>query len=154
MTVAVILGSAFVEPVIGARALEPVSVDTRFGAALLHRYPRDGGEAYLVFRHGVPHGLLPNQVPYRANALALQQVGCDALLVTSSVGVLDRSLPLDTPIPVADVLMPDNRLETGAMAESLETGRRAIEALALAFLDHGEAVPFGNRFYRYPGSGA
>jgi 5'-methylthioadenosine phosphorylase len=262
MTVGVILGSAFVEPEIGGRALEPVEVRTRLGRALLHRYPREDGDAYVVFRHGVPHGLLPNQVPYRANALALREVGCEALLVTSSVGVLDRSLPLDAPIPLADILMPENRLPDGsactvfpepvadqwhlvldeglisdalttqverlclaqglvpspravfaytpgprnktaaenvlwsrlgaqidsmtvgpevglanelgmpcaavgvghkysgpgehdrldreAMAESLEVGRRALEMLVEAFLERGVAVPFGNRFYRYP----
>jgi purine nucleoside phosphorylase len=35
------------------------------------------------------------------------------LLVTSSVGVLDGALPLDTPMLVADVMMPDNRLPDG-----------------------------------------
>ena len=114
MSVAVILGSAFEEPTLGGRALEPRSVQTRFGEALLHRYRReDGLDAWVSFRHGVPHRYLPTQINYRAQAAALEQVECDALLATSSVGVLDPRLPLDAPLLVSDLLMPDNRLPDG-----------------------------------------
>ena len=258
MSNAVILGSAFVEPVLGGRELERVEVETRLGRALLHRF----GDTFVLFRHGVPHRYLPNQIPYRANALALEAVGCTALFVTSSVGVLDHSLPIDAPIPVGDILMPDNRLgdgsactvfpdpapgqwhlvldeglisgeltaqveafcdelqrpasaravfaytpgprnktaaenvfwsragaqinsmtvgpevvlanelgipcvavgvghkysgpgehdrlEGGAMAESLDVGRQVIEQLAVEFAERARPVAFGNRFYRYP----
>lgn len=110
MSVAVILGSAFGTPILGECLLEPVSVRTPFGEAVLHRYTDD---AWVLFRHGLPHRYLPNQIPYRAHAAALIEVDCEALLVTSSAGVLDRSLPLDRPIPVGDLLMPDNRLPDG-----------------------------------------
>ena len=115
MPVAVILGSAFKEPTLGGQALEPRAVQTRFGEFLLHRYGReDGADAWVSFRHGVPHRYLPTQINYRAQAAALQAVGCDALLATSSVGVLDPALPLDAPLLVSDLLMPDNRLPDGS----------------------------------------
>lgn len=114
MSVAVILGSAFAEPILGDRELELTRVPTRFGDADLHRYPARGDDAYVLFRHGIPHRWLPNQIPYRAHAAALQVAGCEALLVTSSVGVLDHDLPLDRPLPVGDLLMPDNRLPDGS----------------------------------------
>ena len=68
----------------------------------------------MLFRHGRPHRLLPHQVPYRAHAWALDYVGCHALLVTSSVGVLDPEVPLFQPHLLSDLLMLDNRLPDGS----------------------------------------
>jgi 5'-methylthioadenosine phosphorylase len=113
MSVAVILGSAFADPILGGRPLQPVPIATRFGEVVLHRHP-DRADAWVLFRHGAPHRWLPNQIPYRAHAAALREVGCGALLVTSSVGVLDGALPLDSPLPIGDLLMPDNRLPDGS----------------------------------------
>lgn len=114
MSVAAIVGSAFDRPELAGRPLEAVDVETRFGPARLHRYPTERGEAYLLFRHAVPHRYLPNQIPYRAHAAALREVGCDALLITSSCGVLDPDVPLDQPLLVSDLLMIDNRLPDGS----------------------------------------
>ncbi len=110
---AVILGSAWGEGRLGGRLLAPVTVETPFGSVTLHRYAAD---AWVLFRHGVPHRWLPHRIPYRAHAAALAAVGCGALLVTSSVGVLDPALPLDRPILVDDLLMLDNRLPDGTAA--------------------------------------
>ena len=57
---------------------------------------------------------LPNHIPYRAQAWAFREVNCQALLVTSSVGVLDASLPLFEPLLVGDILTLDNRLPDGS----------------------------------------
>jgi len=40
-------------------------------------------------------------------------LGCRALLVTSSVGLLSPTVPKDTLLPVMDLLMPENRLPCG-----------------------------------------
>ncbi len=111
MSSAVILGSAFERPTLAGRDLEPLQIATRFGPALLHWDSRTQG--HVLFRHGAPHRFLPNQIPYRAQAAALHEVGCDRLLVTSSVGVLDRELPLDAPIPISDLIMFGNTLPDG-----------------------------------------
>lgn len=110
MPACAILGSAFADhDTLGL--LQVVSVDTPAGPAVLHRDPESGG--YVVFRHGRPHRYLPNQVPYRAIAWALHRVGCTALLVTSSVGVLDPAVPLYRPHLLDDLMMLDNRLPDG-----------------------------------------
>lgn len=110
MPACAILGSAFADhDTLGL--LQVVSVDTPAGPAVLHRDPETGG--YVVFRHGRPHRYLPNQIPYRAIAWALRCVGCNALLVTSSVGVLDPTVPLYRPHLLDDLLMLDNRLPDG-----------------------------------------
>lgn len=110
---AVILGSAFSGSTLGGRPLRPEPVDTPYGPATLHRVATPRGAARVLFRHGAPHRLLPHQVPYLAHAWALRAVGCRALLITSSVGVLDGALPLFVPLPIGDLLMLDNRLPDG-----------------------------------------
>ncbi len=112
--VAVILGSAFHREGLGALTLEELGVQTPFGTQTLHRVANVAHPAYVVFRHGVPHRLLPHQINYRAMARALREVDCGALLVTSSVGVLDPDVPLFRLLLVEDLLMPDNRLPDGS----------------------------------------
>jgi len=71
-------------------------------------------DRWVLFRHGLPHRYLPHQIPYRRQAEWLRQVGCEALLVTSSVGVLAESVPLFVPRLVGDLLMLDQRLPDGS----------------------------------------
>jgi len=110
--VAAILGSAFADG-LPALDLEPKEVETDWGSQRLHRVEGVDHPAYVLFRHEVPHRLLPNQINYRAQAAALDAVDCGALLVTSSVGVLDPNVPLYRPLLVDDLLMPENRLPDG-----------------------------------------
>lgn len=119
-SVVVILGSAFGQETIASLALEPVEVATRRGAVTLHRARLPGREACALFRHGVPHRRLPHQIDHRAHAEALREVRCGALVVTSSVGVLDPEVPLNVPLLVADLLMPDNRLPDGSLCTMFE----------------------------------
>lgn len=114
MSVAAILGSAFADAFPDALDLFPMDVETPFGTHTLYRVGSANRPAYVSFRHGLPHRLLPNQINYRAQAAALHTVGCEALLVTSSVGVLDADVPLNTPLLVGDLIMPDNRLPDGS----------------------------------------
>lgn len=124
-SVGVILGSAFSSARSECEALTPCDVDTPWGEFRLWRSDESGraGDdgpggasgrpAYVSFRHGWPHSRLPHQIPYRAQAWAFREVGCGALLVTSSVGVLDGDIPLRRPILLEDLLMLDNRLPDG-----------------------------------------
>ena len=114
MSVAAILGSAFSDSLPGELDLTPETVETEWGDQTLHRLDAADRPAYVLFRHGLPHRLLPNQINYRAQAAALQAVGCEALLVTSSVGVLDPDVPINRPLLVEDLLMLENRLPDGS----------------------------------------
>lgn len=111
---AAILGSAFAESVPDNWDLTPVPVDTPYGPHTLYRTDGINRSAYVSVRHGLPHQLLPHQINYRAQAAALKQVGCEALLVTSSVGVLDADVPIYRPLLVRDLIMLDNRLPDGS----------------------------------------
>jgi len=111
--IAAILGSAFQDALPEQLKLRPVEVETAWGRHTLHRVTDAGRPAYVLFRHGLPHRLLPNQINYRAQAAALKEVGCGALLVTSSVGVLDAEVPIYEPLLVSDLIMLENRLPDG-----------------------------------------
>ena len=111
MSVAVVLGSAFGQEELGGRVLAPHTVSTPWGDVRLLRWP--DSDAWVVMRHGIPHRHLPHQIPFRAHTAALAQVGCEALLLTSSVGVLVPNVPLFTPMLLGDLWMPDNRLPGG-----------------------------------------
>ena len=103
---AVILGSAFGADLPQKLKLERIEIRTSWGVQTLFQTERWGRQAYVLFRHGVPHQLLPHQINYRAQAQALKQVNCGALLVTSSVGVLDAALPVFKPMLLTDLMMP------------------------------------------------
>jgi 5'-methylthioadenosine phosphorylase len=113
-SVAAILGSAFSESLPGALNLKPEEVRTEWGPQTLYRLQEADRPAYVLFRHELPHRRLPNQINYRAQAAALEHVDCGALLVTSSVGVLDPDVPLNRPLLVDDLLMLENRLPDGS----------------------------------------
>ena len=111
----IILGSAFENEFASKLMLHPETADTPWGRVTLYRSGlRSDRPVFVLFRHGLPHSLLPNQINYRAQASALQQVQCGALLINSSVGVLDPDLPVYKPMLVTDLLMPENRLPDGS----------------------------------------
>jgi 5'-methylthioadenosine phosphorylase len=110
----VVLGSAFSQHPPRGLALDEKVVETRFGPQPLHRLRGGARPAWVAFRHGLPHTFLPHQIPYRALAAAFAEVGCGALLLTSSVGVLDADVPLHRPLLVRDLLTLDNRLPDGS----------------------------------------
>ena len=109
-SVALILGSAFEGSFAGDLNLTPHDIHTEFGTVTIHQTTlRNDRNAYVLFRHGLPHRLLPNQINYRAQALALKNLNCGALLINSSVGVMDAGLPLYKPMLVTDLMMPENQ---------------------------------------------
>lgn len=74
-----------------------------------HDSPRqDGGGAFVMFRHGVPHDAYPHEIAYVVNMAILYHLGVSSVLVTSSVGVLDRKIPTDAPILIEDILLMEN----------------------------------------------
>lgn len=114
-SIAVILGSAFEKSIPEKLGMQAVNVDTQWGSQRLYVAENENGrKVYSIIRHGSPHTLLPNQINYRAQAAALKAVNCGALLINSSVGVLDPEMPLYVPMLLTDQLMPENRLPDGS----------------------------------------
>ena len=121
-TLAVILGSAFEKSIPEYLDMQTVEISTPWGNQVLYKkHISQKREVYAMVRHGVPHHLLPNQINYRAQASALKKVNCGALLINSSVGVLDPDLPLYKPMLLTDLIMPENRLPDGSTCTMFET---------------------------------
>jgi 5'-methylthioadenosine phosphorylase len=70
-------------------------------------------------------------VPYRSHARALCDVGCGALVVTSSVGVLSVDLRLSQPMLVSDLVVFDNRLPDGTACTVFDSPRPGQGCLVL-----------------------
>ena len=82
--------------------VEEVRIETSFGppSDALIVGNLDGVPVAFLARHGRHHNLLPTEVPYRANILALKQLGVEYILSASAVGSLQAEIaPLDLVIP-------------------------------------------------------
>ena len=93
-TLGVVGGSGFYK-LPGLTDVKEVTVDTPFGP------PSDAivsgrlGETRLLFlpRHGRGHRLTPSQINYRANLLALKQLGAQAVISVSACGSILATVP-------------------------------------------------------------
>ena len=93
--------------------LAPFEVPTPFGHVELHRGTVGGTALYVLYRHGVETSSLAHELNYRANIWALRTAGCSALLLLSSVGIVDEELPLNEPLVIDDLLMFESKLPDG-----------------------------------------
>lgn len=109
---AAIVGSSFIGNV--GQNFAKIVIDTPFGSQTVYETENETNRGYLVFRHGLPHRLLPNQINYKAMIWAIKKLGCTSLLSTSSVGVLCAEIPLFKPLLLDDLLMFENRLPDGS----------------------------------------
>jgi 5'-methylthioadenosine phosphorylase len=84
-----IIGGSGLEHAMGALGhTESHDVDTAFGkpAAPIVTTEVDGVPLALLKRHGDGHVFSPSNVPYRANILAMKQLGVSRILATGAVG--------------------------------------------------------------------
>ena len=153
-SIAIILGSAFDGAFSEKLSLKPENVRTEWGDVVLYRSGlQTRHPAWVLPRHGFPHRLLPHQINYRAQAAALKSVACGALLINSSVGVMDASLPIYKPLLVSDLLMPENRLPDGStctMFAEPEAGQGHLllkEGLFSRILNHQLIKRHHNKIY-------
>ncbi len=110
--VAVISGSGFYDfP--GLANLEKREISTKFGSVIVSTGRLNDKKVAFIARHGHDHQFLPNLINYRANLLALKELGTKAILSTTVCGVLDATIPLAKPVVFSDLYFPDNRLPSG-----------------------------------------
>ncbi|MFC2164900.1 MTAP family purine nucleoside phosphorylase [Acidobacteriota bacterium] len=88
-------------------------ISTRFGSVIVSTGRLNDKKVAFIARHGHDHQFLPNLINYRANLLALKEMGAKAILSTTVCGVLDAAIPLAKPVVFSDLYFPDNRLPSG-----------------------------------------
>ena len=100
-----VIGGSGVYGIHGARVVAEHNIETAFGPPSdkvfeLQPDAGTGDRFYFVPRHGIGHRLLPSEINYRANILALKQMGVTHVLSVSAVGILaDGIHPGDLVIP-------------------------------------------------------
>ena len=90
-----IVGGTGLYALSGLRDPEEITVETPFGAPSSPLVLGSLGSRRVAFlaRHGRGHGLLPTEIPYRANVYALKALGVRQVLSVSAVGSLREDLP-------------------------------------------------------------
>ncbi|MDX1804381.1 MAG: S-methyl-5'-thioinosine phosphorylase [Alcanivorax sp.] len=89
------------------RIIDKHTQGTRFGdpaAAVVEGELHDRRVLFLA-RHGDPHILLPHQVNYRANIMALKDAGATAIVAINAVGGISARAPTGT------LVMPDQLID-------------------------------------------
>ena len=86
----------------------------------------NGVEVAFLARHGRSHGLIPSQIPFRANVYAMKVLGVQYLLSVSAVGSMREDIaPLD-------MVLPDQFIDFTRKREGSFFGDGAVAHVSLA----------------------
>lgn len=88
-----IIGGTGYGSVLGDSGLVDQTVATPFGTVRLAVGQGDIDDIVFVARHGGDHSIPPHRVNYRANLMALSQMGVERIIGLSAVGGLTREVP-------------------------------------------------------------
>ena len=86
---------------------ESIDVATSYGTARVLSVSDNYTEPhklYFLSRHGADHSVAPHQINYRANALALKQLGVRYVFATNAAGSLTTEFPTGTFIVLDDFI--------------------------------------------------
>ncbi|MBE3555819.1 MAG: S-methyl-5'-thioinosine phosphorylase [Firmicutes bacterium] len=79
-------------------------VVTRYGAVTVDFLSHAGEEIAFLSRHGHGHELPPHRINFRANLLALQQLGVTFVYATATVGSMNPTMPPGSAVLVDDFI--------------------------------------------------
>lgn len=87
-TITAIIGGTGLTELKGPELIRQHDVTTDLGkpSGFIHEGSWMGENVLFLSRHGHPHALPPHKVNYRANLLALQQLGADRIIAVNAVG--------------------------------------------------------------------
>lgn len=102
-----VIGGSGLYAMEGLEDIEEHSIETAFGAPSDTIVSGRIGETRLLFlpRHGRGHRIAPHEINYRANVLALKQLGAEQLVSFSAVGSMKDS------VHPADVVLVDQFID-------------------------------------------
>ncbi len=108
--------------------VEEVTIDTPFGAPsdAIFTGMLDGVPVAFLARHGRGHGLLPTEIPFRANIWALKSLGVDYLISVSAVGSLKEELA------PRHMVLPDQFIDLTKKRDGTFFGNGAVAHISFA----------------------
>lgn len=123
-----ILGGSGLYRMEGLTDVREHSMNTPYGAPsdafLLGKL--DGVDVAFLARHGRSHGLIPSEIPFRANIHAMKTLGVQYLLSVSAVGSMQEGIaPLD-------MVLPDQFIDFTRKREGSFFGDGAVAHVSLA----------------------
>ena len=123
-----ILGGSGLYRMDGLTDVREQVVETPFGtpsdALLLGKL--NGIDVAFLARHGRSHGLIPSQIPFRANVYAMKSLGVQYLLSVSAIGSLREEIePLD-------MVLPDQFIDLTRQREGTFFGDGAVAHVSMA----------------------
>jgi len=90
--VAAVIGGTGVYSISGIETKKLV-IETEFGQAVLYQGEGDASDLIFLTRHGVDHDVAPHKINYRANIMALQQLGVKRVIGLFAVGTVNETMP-------------------------------------------------------------
>lgn len=111
-----------------------IEIETRLGkpSSPLKIGKIDGVEVVFIARHGREHTIPPTQVNYRANILALKEIGCTHLLATTACGSLKKEIGRGD-LVVVDQFIDFTRHRAFSFYEKFESGTHGHTPMAKPF---------------------
>ncbi|MBM7552084.1 MTAP family purine nucleoside phosphorylase [Thalassobacillus pellis] len=70
------------------------TIATEYGEAVVYEGQHAGKEIFFLPRHGKSHDSLAHEINYRANMLALKELGVDHVIAMCAVGSLNPEIPV------------------------------------------------------------
>jgi 5'-methylthioadenosine phosphorylase len=79
-------------------------VETKYGTVEVDVVTVEGEDIVFLARHGKEHGVPPHLVNYRANIMALKQLGVKYIYATAAVGSLNENYPPGSVVILKDFI--------------------------------------------------
>ena len=99
-----IIGGTGVDSLPPEWGTESLTIETSHGSADVVIARKEDEELIFLIRHGKEHKIPPHMINYRANTMALLQLGVTDVLATNAVGSLRADLPPGSLILLSDFI--------------------------------------------------
>jgi 5'-methylthioadenosine phosphorylase len=102
---------------------EEIPVTTLYGepSSTLYKGLLGNAEVYIISRHGRDHTITPTHVNYRANIMALKELGCQYVIATTACGSLREEIGRGH-IVIPDQFLDFTRLRNNTFHDTFQPG--------------------------------
>ncbi|MFC7062178.1 MTAP family purine nucleoside phosphorylase [Halobacillus seohaensis] len=91
MKIGIVGGTGFYNLVDG---MKETTVSTEYGEVIVYEGKHSGKEIFFLPRHGQSHDSLAHEINYRANMMALKELGVNHVIAMCAVGSLNPDIPV------------------------------------------------------------